>query len=62
MFQKGDEFIETDVVYGVKEQLIVEFAKKPPGKSPTGEMVSMPFYAVKHDFVLQKQAALVAAE
>jgi hydroxyquinol 1,2-dioxygenase len=56
LFQKGDKFIETDVVYGVKEPLIVEFVKKPPGKSPTGEMVSIPFYEVKYDFVLQKQA------
>ena len=32
LFQKGDEFIETDVVYGVKEPLIVEFVKKPAGQ------------------------------
>jgi len=63
LFQRGDEFIETDVVYGVKEPLIVDFVKKPPGKTPTGETVSMPFYEVKYDFVLQKQAqALAAAE
>ena len=37
LFQQGDEFIETDVVYGVKAPLIVEFVKKPPGKAPTGE-------------------------
>jgi hypothetical protein len=37
--------------------------KKPPGKSPTGEMVFTSFYEVKYDFVLQKQAvALAAAE
>jgi hypothetical protein len=34
--------------------------KKPPGNSPTGEMVSTPFYEVKYDFVLQKQAAALA--
>ena len=61
LFQKGDEFIETDVVYGVKEPLIVEFVKKPPGKSPTGEMVFTSFYEVKYDFVLQKQAVAFAA-
>ena len=60
LFQKGDPFIETDVVYAVKEPLIVEFVKKPPGKSPTGEMVSTPFYEVKYDFVLQEQAAALA--
>ena len=61
LFQKGDELLDTDVVYGVKEPLIVEFEKKPPGKSPMGGMVSTPFYEVKYDFVLQKQAAALAA-
>jgi hydroxyquinol 1,2-dioxygenase len=61
LFQNGDEFIETDVVYGVKEPLIVEFVKKPPGKTPTGETLATPFYEVRFDFVLQKQAAALAA-
>ncbi len=63
LFQRGDDYIETDVVYGVKEPLIVDFVKKPPGKAPTGEMVGTPFYEVKYDFVLEKRAqALAAAE
>jgi hydroxyquinol 1,2-dioxygenase len=63
LFQRGDDYIETDVVYGVKEPLIVDFVKKPPGKAPTGEMVDTPFYEVKYDFVLEKRAkALAAAE
>ena len=28
LFQKGDEYIDNDVVYGVKEPLIVEFVKQ----------------------------------
>ena len=63
LFQKGDEYIDTDVVYGVKAPLVVEFVKRPPGKAPNGDMVDTPFYEVKYDFVLeQKQAALAAAE
>jgi len=63
LFQKGDEYIENDVVYGVKDALIVEFMKKPPGRASNGETVDVPFYEVKYDFVLeQKQAALAAAE
>ena len=63
LFQKGDEYIDNDVVYGVKAPLIVEFVKRPPGKAPTGEMIDTPFYEVKYDFVLeQKQAQLQAAE
>ena len=32
LFQRGDEFIETDVVYGVKEPLIVEFVQEAAGQ------------------------------
>jgi len=64
LFQKGDEFIETDVVYGVKAPLIVEFQKKPAGATaPNGEKVDRPFYVVNYDFVLERAAAAaVAAE
>ena len=63
LFQKGDAYIDNDVVYGVKAPLVVEFVKRPPGKAPNGETVDTPFYEVKYDFVLErKQAALAAAE
>jgi len=64
LFQRGDEYIETDVVYGVKEPLIVEFQKKPAGsKAPTGEVVNESFYVINYDFALERAAqAAVAAE
>jgi len=63
LFQRGGEYLDTDVVYAVKEPLIVDFVKKPPGKAPTGETVTTPFYEVKYDFVLARGAeALAAAE
>jgi len=61
LFQKGDRYIDTDVVYGVKEPLIVEFTKKSGGKAPNGETLNEPFYEVRYDFVLQKQAKAQAA-
>jgi hydroxyquinol 1,2-dioxygenase len=61
LFQKGDEYIENDVVYGVKEPLIVEFVKRPPGKAPNGETINEPWYEVRYDFVLQRQAKAQAA-
>jgi len=61
LFQKGDKFIETDVVYGVKEALITEFKKMPAGKAPNGETVNEPFYLVQYDFILQKAAKAQAA-
>jgi len=62
LFQKGDEFIESDVVYGVKERLIVEFKQHPPGKAPNGDMVDTPYFVVNYDFVLQPMAMAAAAE
>jgi hydroxyquinol 1,2-dioxygenase len=64
LFQRGDTFIETDVVYGVKEPLIVAFDKKPAGsKAPSGEVLDEPFCVVHYDFVLDRAAeAAIAAE
>jgi hydroxyquinol 1,2-dioxygenase len=45
----------------VKEPLIVDFEKKPPGVAPNGEKVDTPFYVIKYDFVLQKAEAKAAA-
>jgi hydroxyquinol 1,2-dioxygenase len=62
LFQEGDRYIETDVVYGVKEPLVTEFVKKPAGtKAPTGETMTEPFYEVRYDFVLQKAKEAQAA-
>ncbi len=62
LFQKGDKYIDTDVVYGVKEPLIVEFQKKNAGeKAPNGKVIDRPFYVVNYDFTLQKLAQAKAA-
>ena len=61
LFQRGDPYIKTDVVFGVKEALIVDFNKKASGKAPNGETLSEPFYEVAYDFVLQKAAKAVKA-
>lgn len=56
LFQKGCDFIDTDVVFGVKEALIVDFIEHPAGKAPNGDIVDRPFYEVKYDFKLAKAA------
>lgn len=62
LFRRGDQYIETDVVFGVKEPLIVDFIERPAGKGPNGETVATPFCEVRYDFVLQQQEAKAAAE
>jgi hydroxyquinol 1,2-dioxygenase len=56
LFQNGDPYIETDVVYGVKKELIVDFQHMPPGRAPGGEVVNTPYHVVRYDFVLKKSA------
>jgi hydroxyquinol 1,2-dioxygenase len=57
LFRNGDPYIETDVVYGVKKELIVDFDRKPAGRAPTGENVATPFNLVRYDFVLLEAQA-----
>jgi hydroxyquinol 1,2-dioxygenase len=61
LFQRGDQYLDVDVVYGVKQQLIVDFNKKPAGTAPTGERLDTPFYEVNYNFVLQPLAQTMAA-
>jgi hydroxyquinol 1,2-dioxygenase len=57
LFQRGCPYVDTDVVYGVKEPLIVDFVKHPAGsRAPSGETLNEPFYVVNYDFVLQNLA------
>jgi hydroxyquinol 1,2-dioxygenase len=54
LFKKDTRYIESDVVFGVKEALIAEFKQQPAGETPTGEISSKPFLVVKYDFTLSK--------
>jgi hydroxyquinol 1,2-dioxygenase len=61
LFQRGDQYLEADVVYGVKQQLIVDFNKRPAGTAPTGERLDTAFCEVNYNFVLQALAQTMAA-
>jgi hydroxyquinol 1,2-dioxygenase len=61
LFDRACKYIETDVVYGVKAPLIVDFVEHPPGVAPNGETVETKFYTVRYDFVLQAVAEVAAA-
>jgi hydroxyquinol 1,2-dioxygenase len=61
LFNRACPYLETDVVYGVKAPLIVDFVDNPPGTAPNGEQIDRPFYTIRYDFVLQPAAPAVAA-
>jgi hydroxyquinol 1,2-dioxygenase len=56
LFQRGGDYIETDVVFGVKAPLIVDFVKRDGGVAPGGQTMTGPWYEVRYDFVLQPEA------
>ena len=57
LFQAGAEYLENDVVFGAKEDLVVEFQEHPPGRTPAGDESAEPFLVARYDFVLQPRAA-----
>lgn len=55
LFRKGTEFLDSDVVFGVKDQLIVEFSEHPAGMTPAGARLDQPYLRADYDFVLQPE-------
>lgn len=56
LFPSDSPFLDSDVVFGVKESLIVDFKRHEPGVAPTGEKVDVPFWTCEYDFRLVPQA------
>ncbi|MDQ1043634.1 dioxygenase [Streptomyces sp. V4I2] len=53
LFREGSEFLDTDVVFGTKDELIVRFTEEPAGSSPDGATIDEPYLRAEFDFVLQ---------
>jgi hydroxyquinol 1,2-dioxygenase len=53
LFQEGAEYLDTDVVFGVKNELVVGFTSREPGPTPGGDESAVPFLTARYDFVLQ---------
>ncbi len=56
LFRRGAEYLDSDVVFGTKDPLIVDFTESPPGDSPDGRTIERPYLRAGHDFVLQPAA------
>lgn len=53
VFAKGDKYLDSDAVFGVRDALIREFSMRKPGRAPDGTMVKRPFCTLHFDFVLR---------
>src|ERR1700722_15914415 len=56
LFVAGSQYLDSDAVFGMKESLVAQFDRHPPGTGPNGERVDVPFYTVNYDFRLRPEA------
>lgn len=54
VFAEGDEYLDSDAVFGVKQALVVPFAPQPPGTAPDGTVLDAPWRVLRYDFALKK--------
>lgn len=55
LFQEGAEYLDSDVVFGTKQELVVAFRAHGPGSTPAGEASTEPWLEAAYDFVLQRR-------
>jgi hydroxyquinol 1,2-dioxygenase len=53
LFQQGAEYLDSDVVFGTKQELVVPFEQREPGPGPDGTTIADPWLEARYDFVLQ---------
>lgn len=56
LFRAGSPHLDTDVVFGTEDRLVVEFAERPAGPAPDGTTSGTPYLHAAFDFVLQPSA------
>jgi hydroxyquinol 1,2-dioxygenase len=56
LFQEGADYLDSDVVFGTKQELVVPFEPREPGPTPDGGKSDEPWSEAHYDFVLQRQA------
>jgi len=54
LFEQGADYLDSDVVFGVKEELVVNYERRESGSTPDGRTIDQPWFEARYDFVLQK--------
>lgn len=52
LFVRGDAYLDSDAVFGVKQSLVVDFKPHPAGQTPDGKKSTAPFCTAEYDFRL----------
>ena len=59
VFLDGDQYLRSDVVFGVKDELIAHVEQRSDPALPNGESVSGPWHLMSYDFQMKPGAGLV---
>ncbi|MBR1234345.1 intradiol ring-cleavage dioxygenase [Bradyrhizobium sp. AUGA SZCCT0182] len=62
LFVAGDQYLDSDVVFGVKDSLIREFKDMPAGIAADGRKMDQPHCHLRHDFRLKARASMRPAQ
>lgn len=60
IFDRADQYLDSDAVFGVKDELVREYVEHPPGAAPDGSKRDTPWAAIEYDFVMAKTPAQAA--
>lgn len=53
LFQQGAQYLDSDVVFGTKPELVVPFEARPAGPTPDGGTIDREWLQARYDFTLQ---------
>jgi len=62
LFVAGDQYLDSDVVFGVKDSLISEFRDLPAGVAADGRKMDQRHCHLRHDFRLKARASMRPAQ
>lgn len=53
IFREGDQYLDSDVVFGVRPSLVGQFAKHAAGVAPDGRQMTQPYWTMGYEFAMQ---------
>jgi hydroxyquinol 1,2-dioxygenase len=53
LFEEGGEYLDSDVVFGTKAELVVPLVPRDPGSTPDGNTSNEAWLEARYDFILQ---------
>jgi hydroxyquinol 1,2-dioxygenase len=57
IFIDGDKYLDSDVVFGVKDSLVRQLERRPAGTEAAGRLVDHPYAVMSYDFALAPRLA-----